>query len=172
MSADPTAWFDQAERGAHDIVVGLAHGSTQGFGGHSEASIPIHSERADVAGLDYLALGDWHGTTQVTAKAWYSGTPEPEGYVDNDPGNILLVEIAGPGADPDVTPVQTAKYTWQRHKVVCGSFDNIALMTELLANAEDGAPRRLIRLDLEGELAVADEAELRVLLDEAAPTFL
>ena len=171
MSADPTAWFDDVERDPRDVVIGLAHGSTQGFGGQSETSILISPQRAAASGLDYLALGDWHGTTQVADKAWYCGTPEPEGYVDNDPGNILVVEIAGAGARPNITAVPTGKYNWQRHKVTCGALDNAAVITELLADAQNQAQRRLIRLDLEGEVTLAEEAQLRLLLDDAAPTF-
>ncbi len=76
---------------AGTLRIGLAHGSVQGFGSAGEANVPIDPARVKSAGLSYLALGDWHGTTRISDRAWYSGTPEPDGFRDNDPGNALVV---------------------------------------------------------------------------------
>ncbi|MGI9424717.1 MAG: metallophosphoesterase family protein, partial [Hyphomicrobiaceae bacterium] len=99
-AGDPTDWFQSAAREPSDIVIGLAHGSAHTFGGDSEAAVQISPVQAESAGVDYLALGDWHGLKQVGDKTWYSGTPEPERYVNNQPGHVVVVEVAGPGAAP------------------------------------------------------------------------
>ena len=95
---DPTAWMDGAATPAGTLRIGLAHGSVQGFGSAGEANVPIDPARVKSAGLSYLALGDWHGMTRISDRAWYSGTPEPDGFRDNDPGNALIVRIDGAGA--------------------------------------------------------------------------
>ena len=59
-------------------------------------------DRAATARLDYLALGDWHGTRRIDARTWYSGTPEPDRFKANEPGNVLQVDIARAGAEPIV----------------------------------------------------------------------
>ena len=79
------------------LRIGLAHGSVQGFGSAGDANVPIDPARVKSAGLSYLALGDWHGTTRISDRAWYSGTPEPDGFRDNDPGNALIVRLDGAG---------------------------------------------------------------------------
>ena len=72
-------------------------------------------DRAVRAGLDYLALGDWHGVRQAGPKAWYAGTPEPDRFRDNAPGHALAVRIAAAGAEPEVERHRLAQYRWQRH---------------------------------------------------------
>ena len=96
-SGDPTAWMDSAPTPAGALRIGLAHGSVQGFGSAGDANVPIDPARVKSAGLSYLALGDWHGTTRISDRAWYSGTPEPDGFRDNDPGNALIVRLDGAG---------------------------------------------------------------------------
>ena len=157
---DPTAWFDGAERDAGDIVIGLAHGSTQTFGGSSEASIAISPERAATARLDYLALGDWHGTRQISERVWYSGSPEPESYVDNQSGQALVVDIEGVGALPSVVQVPTGQYSWHRVRMDLGAGQSVDEVRAHLAIFEAAAAQTLLRLDLTGQLSVSEEARL------------
>ena len=113
---DPTEWFatGMAATPAGMPRIGLAHGSVQGILADGiDSSNPIAAARAQSAGLDYLALGDWHGTKQIDARTWYSGTPETDRFRANESGQALLVELGGPGALPNVTPVATGEYRWQ-----------------------------------------------------------
>lgn len=60
-SSDPTDWMNTAETPDGAMRIGLAHGPIQSFGEtHLPADLiaPDHAKRA---GLDWLALGDWHG---------------------------------------------------------------------------------------------------------------
>ena len=94
---DPTAWMD--EQGTEDslIRIGLAHGAAYGFNMNEEQRAnPIEPTRPDLARLDYLALGDWHGELQVNERCWYSGTPETDSFQTRGRGTALLVEIDGP----------------------------------------------------------------------------
>lgn len=111
---DLTAWFDAAETPAGMLRIGLAHGSVQGLLPEDiDSTNPIAPDRASTARLDYLALGDWHGCKRIDARTWYAGTPEPDRFKDNGAGQALLVDIAAPGAEPQVTPVAVARFRWQ-----------------------------------------------------------
>ncbi len=98
---DPTEWMDHAATPPGVLRIGLAHGSVHGFGSEGESSVPLARDRAARAGLAYLALGDWHGAKQIDARTWYSGTPEPDRFKENESGNILAVSVEG-GALPAV----------------------------------------------------------------------
>ena len=90
--------MDAAATPAGALRVGLAHGSVAGrLPDDADAANPIAADRATGARLDYLALGDWHGTLEIAPRTWYAGTPEPDRFRANDAGNALLVELDGPG---------------------------------------------------------------------------
>jgi len=74
--------------------VGLIHG---GVSLQAEAdNYPISKDDIDSLKYDYLALGDWHSTLDVSTAdvvAWYSGSPEVLALSQKKSGNILLVRI-------------------------------------------------------------------------------
>ena len=116
--SDLTDWFASATVSADLFRVGLAHGSVQGILADGiDSSNPIAAGRAEQSGLDYLALGDWHGTKQVDARTWYSGTPETDRFKANDSGQALVVVLPERGALPVVTTVATGQYRWQQDEV-------------------------------------------------------
>ena len=116
--SDLTDWFASATVSADLFRVGLAHGSVQGILADGiDSSNPIAAGRAEHSGLDYLALGDWHGTKQVDARTWYSGTPETDRFKANDSGQALVVMLPERGALPVVTAVATGQYRWQQDEV-------------------------------------------------------
>ena len=111
---DLTDWFDSAETPAGLLRIGLAHGSVQGILAEDiDSANPIAMDRPDRARLDYLALGDWHGTKIVGPRIAYSGTPEPARFKANDSGQALLVDIPAVGAFPHITPIATAQFRWR-----------------------------------------------------------
>ncbi len=110
---DLTEWFDACETPAGWHRIGMAHGAVQGVLAEDiDSANPIAPDRARRAKLDYLALGDWHGTKCIDERTWYSGTPEPDRFKANDSGQALLVEIDQPGALPRVTPIPVGQYRW------------------------------------------------------------
>ncbi len=111
---DLTAWFDTCDTPPGLLRLGLAHGSVQGLLAEDiDATNPIDPGRAARARLDYLALGDWHGCKRIDARTWYAGTPEPDRFKDNGAGQALLVDIAAPGAEPQVQALAVGQYRWQ-----------------------------------------------------------
>ncbi|MEM0134792.1 MAG: DNA repair exonuclease [Thermoplasmatales archaeon] len=105
---DPTDWIPSREEGDTRIRIGLAHGSLDFI---KEPNFPIATDRTRKSGLDYLALGDWHGFYQQ-GKAVYSGTPEQTSYADKSPGKVAVVEITGAGAEPVVQTQQVGILNW------------------------------------------------------------
>lgn len=157
---DLTAWFDHAETPKRAIRVGIAHGSVRELLPDSEVHNPIAADRAETAKLDYLALGDWHGTFKVNDRTWYAGTPEPDRFKSNDPGNVLAVEIEQPGAPPSVERIPVGHYVWRETDFSIRSAEDIpALDRELTALHSDPA-RLLVRLKLEGVVTLARRGQL------------
>jgi DNA repair exonuclease SbcCD nuclease subunit len=112
---DPTGWITGA-RGA-EIRLGLAHGNVEGLP-QADPDHPIARDAAERTGLDYLALGHWHSTAtfpdpQGVVRMAYSGTHETTRFAERESGYALLVEIAAPGAAPEVTSVRTGRLRWQ-----------------------------------------------------------
>ncbi len=111
---DLTEWFADAATAPGLLRIGMAHGSVQGILAEDiDSPNPIGTDRARQARLDYLALGDWHGSRQIDDRTWYSGTPETDRFRGNTSGQALLVELEGPGAAPAVTPLATGAYRWR-----------------------------------------------------------
>jgi hypothetical protein len=113
-----------------------------------------------------VALGDWHGTTEVTPKAWYSGTPETDRFpkgADNDPGNILEV-VAGRGLAPQVTKVRTSRLDWVSLDYrFTDDRQVIELESKLLQEVLTKADQTLIKLHFTGSLGIKASGELQKL---------
>lgn len=165
-TADLTDWFDTAATKEGLIRIGLAHGSVREFlPAASEASNPIALNRADRARLDYLALGDWHGRLQVSERAWYSGTPEPDRFRANDPGYVLDVTIESPGAVPVVEPIPIATYRWMQRNIdiAPGGAEDIR---GVLGGTEGDLQRLVLRLELQGTIDLATRAAVDEVLGD------
>ena len=136
---DLTDWFEHATTDPGVIRIGLAHGSAQGvLHDGIDSANPIAAGRADSAGLDYLALGDWHGTAQIDAKTWYSGTHEQDRFRGNDPGNVLIVEVEA-GQTPRVQRVRIGRHQWHQKDValqVASDIDALEETLEALTNTD------------------------------------
>lgn len=165
MSHDPTAWMDQVVTPAGMMRVGLAHGSVQGFGSERTASISIAPDRARIAGLAYLALGDWHGATEIDKRTWYSGTPEPDGYLDNAPGHALIVRLDGPGQPTSVERVPVGEYRWLERRIDASRATDVAHLEDEIRQLGSAAGRTLLSLIATGAVSVAEETALAGRLD-------
>lgn len=152
--ADLTEWFAGADTPSGMLRIGLAHGSVAGILAEGiDSSNPIAAGRAAQAGLDYLALGDWHGTRQVDERTWYSGTPETDRFRANASGQALIVELAAPGALPVVTPVVTGRYRWHSESTevhVPSDVDQLVQRVAAFGSADVVSLSVSGRTDLEG----------------------
>lgn len=178
-SSDPTAWIrDAVENGGlpEDLPrIVLAHGTIQGFGSsrQDEENQPpvtnwIDLSRLPMDGIDYIALGDWHGTKQVGPKAWYSGTPEidrfPKGE-GNDPGNLLQVTITR-GGIPQVVKIPSNRFLWKEFSFRFSDDGSLDIFTaqvdELIGQRGD---EHLLSLTLEGSLGIEASNRLEKALE-------
>ena len=163
---DPTAWMDTAPSEPGVLRVGLAHGVVEGLRAEPEAADnPIARDRAARARLDWLAVGDRHGTLEAAPRTWYAGTPEPDGFRYENAGNVLLVELDGPGAPPRVETVPLGHNRWQELALDLVPLPAAELRARLDGRlAELGPPERaVVRLELSGSVDLSG----RRALDEA-----
>ena len=167
--SDLTEWFDHAETTDGLLRIGLAHGSVQGILAEDEnATNPISPERYQSAALDFLALGDWHGTKQINPHTWYSGTPEQDRFRGNDPGNVLLVDIPEVGTEPQVEILPIGRHPWiqmSEHLAVSSDLD------QLIGNIETQPEQAVVALRLEGEISLLGKQQLERALSVAEARF-
>lgn len=172
-ASDLSDWMESAATPAGMLRIGLAHGAITGFETGGEANNPIAPGRAQSAGLDYLALGDWHRTLKVNDRAWYAGTPEPDRFGSQEQGTALLVDIEGPGAPPMVKACRTGTYRWLTTDVRITSAEDIPGL-EAGLRAHPDLSSLLLRLRITGALDLAARSDLstRLAALEAAMLWL
>jgi hypothetical protein len=118
--------------------------------------------------LDYIALGDWHGTKQVGPKAWYSGTPETDRFPKgegNDPGNLLKVTVSR-GQTPVVEKISSSRFLW---KELAFRFSDDASLDLLASQMDETIGQRgdehLLQLSLDGSLGIEASGRLEKILE-------
>ena len=189
-SVDPTAWIrqldfnDEAFLSPDQPRIVLAHGGIQGFSGRDygidEEAQAGASNRIDLAALercpiDYIALGDWHNGQQVAAKAWYSGTPEPDRFdqgENNQRGQVLVVAVER-GQPPQVEAVPTGRIGWHRLRLHFQADDDLERFERLVQERiGDRVARDLLRLEVIGTLSLAGHNRWQQRLEELAQQLL
>ena len=156
---DLTEWFDTCTTPPGLLRIGLAHGCVQGqLPEDIDSPNPIGADRARVAGLDYLALGDWHGCRQMDERTWYSGTPEPDRFRDNDPGHVLRVDIDAPGAPPVVTRIETCRFRWRTIEAALAVASDVEQLSNVLAASR---PSDVLSLRVTGQVDLPGLVRLR-----------
>ena len=118
---DLSSWIPAGTRGGDRYRIGLAHGRWQGYSGGSYPVNFIAANRAEAAGLDYLALGDFHSYTladhpAASARCYYAGTSECTACDEPRAGFALLVQVDKPGGVPRVSPQRMGKMPHGRNR--------------------------------------------------------
>lgn len=168
---DLTEWMDSAATPEGSIRLGLAHGAIQDFSEDAAASDVIAPDRATKAGLDYMALGDWHGPIAINERTHYSGTPEPDRFKHDKPGQALAVSIAGPGAVPEITAVETASFSWRTIPLELLSSDDSASAFDALLQSDLPRRQTLMRIVASGRARLGGRTSLTAAFNTAAPDF-
>ncbi len=168
---DLTEWMDGQATPDGTLRIGLAHGAIRSFSEEGAASEVIAPDRARRAGLDYLALGDWHGMVSVDPRTHYCGTPEPDRFKHDAPGTALLVTIPGPSMLPEIQALPTATFAWQSLNLhlLEGDAPEVSLNSLLPALRE--RRNSLIRVVASGHSRLAGRADLVAAVVKAAPDF-
>lgn len=110
-TSDPTASMVDMATPPGALRIGMGHGSITEFGTSGESANLIPPDRAQSAGLDYLALGDWHGFLTIGDRTAYSGTPETDRFGRDEPGACVAVDVRQ-GVTPAIERVETGRYRW------------------------------------------------------------
>lgn len=120
--------------------------------------------------IAYVALGDRHSTTDVgtSGRVWYSGAPEATDYVEDDPGNVLLVALDDTSVSVERRPVGTWRFV-QIAAELTGSADVHALEERLDAIVDKS--RTIVKLALVGQVSLAARVHLDEVLERAASLF-
>ena len=167
---DLTEWMDKEATPEGAIRIGLAHGPIQSFSEDSAATDVIAPDRARRAGLDYMALGDWHGALEIDARTRYSGAPEPDRFKHDRAGEALLVSIAERSALPQAAPFGTATFSWRNLNLHLLDGDDPA--STLAALLPDENRRTILaRVEATGRADLARRAALGGGIAGAAPDF-
>ena len=165
---DPTHWL-RSEQVYADLPddftrIVLAHGSTIDFQADNSLQSTINIQRLPTQQLDYIALGDWHGSMSIFGNnCYYAGTPEADKFplTAAYKNGVALSVTVSRGQPPEVEQHITGRFDWAvERRTIRDAAGVQRLDDELLAATSQSG--RLLRLVLDGSLNVADAAALKV----------
>lgn len=168
---DLSEWMDSAVTSEGTTRIGLAHGAVQSFSESGKGLDVIAPDRAQRAGLSYLALGDWHGSVEINARTRYSGTPEPDRFKHDRPGVALLVSIESTLAQPEVTPLETSAFSWRTLVLELLDTDDAVARMEAILPELRLRRHALVSLATEGRARLASRATLAAAIERSRPDF-
>ncbi len=161
---DPLATMTSPEG---SLRIALAHGGVTDFTDSGEAIAP---DRDRSAGLDYLALGDWHGRLAVSDRVHYSGSPEQDRFRHGRRGVCLAVAIDGPGALPEVAEIETGAFLWSDVDLPLHPGQDVgAALAEVLPLS--ARRNSLVRVTASGWASLSDQSDLARAAAQVAPDF-
>jgi DNA repair exonuclease SbcCD nuclease subunit len=162
--SDPTAAMVDMATPAGALRIGIAHGSITEFGAAGESFNLIPPDRSRSAGLDYLALGDWHGHLVVGDRTAYSGTPEVDRFGREEPGSCISVEPRR-GDAPSLMRIETGRYRWLSRRWETETAEDIERETSRL-RSETRLSDILLQLKLTGVTSLANRVAATALLED------
>ncbi len=168
---DLTEWMDTGQTPEGTLRIGLAHGAVQSFSEEDAGLDVIAPDRARRAGLTYLALGDWHGGVEIEPRTRYSGTPEPDRFKHDRPGEALLVSLEGAAAMPQVTALETGSFSWRSLALDLVDGDDAAARLEGMLPQARLRRQSLIRVVASGRSRLEGRTALAAAIGEALPDF-
>jgi DNA repair exonuclease SbcCD nuclease subunit len=168
----------QEQPAAGTTRVMVAHGIVDVLSPDAEATDLIGLAAAEAAiregRIHYLALGDRHSATDVgeTRAVWYSGSHVATDFRDQDPGNVLLIEIGdGSPLSVEKLPVDEAgAWTFVDQTFDLAGAEDVDAVESFLGEQPDKA-RTIVRLALTGQLSITAMARLDEVLDEYGDLF-
>ncbi|MEK7400024.1 MAG: DNA repair exonuclease [Candidatus Poribacteria bacterium] len=155
---------------ADGVHIGVAHGSLVGkFSAQDweDINLPIDPSCIERTGIDYLALGHWHGyrifedSNGITRIA-YSGTHEQTKYNEDDAGYCLMIQIDKKGDKPIIEPIKTGSLGWLSYEFDIKDYSSLTELRQYLDSINDAD---MVRLELRGELPLENKRELDNMLE-------
>ena len=169
---DLTDWMPGCSTPAGHLRIGLAHGGVVTFGSEDHGAETIPPERAASAGLDYLALGDWHGCRRIGERTFYSGSPERDRFKHQGRGVCLAVTIPDPGAEPEVTEIGTGRFYWHDIPLpLTPEQDSADALAAALPGDSSARRDTLVRVRASGWARLPQRTKLGRAVEDVAPEF-
>lgn len=154
------------------IVAGHGAVSTLDPDRESLATIDADSLKTVLRGnrAQFIALGDRHATFSVDERIWYPGAPEVTSRREDDPGNILLVDIDPQTHASSVEKVHIGRWTYLIVEEDVNSEEDVGHLERRLADLPD-KDSTAVWLILRGTLSTAAKSRLDEVLDHATDLF-
>lgn len=168
---------------AADALAEVAPGSVRILAGHGAVS-DLDPDRESVATIDtgnlktvlrenraqFVALGDRHATFEVGDRIWYPGAPEVTSRREDDPGNVLLVDIDADSHGAEVEKIQVGQWAFQVIEADLNSGADVDEFERRLDGIAD-KDRTAVWLILRGTLPTAAKARLDEVLEHSGDLF-
>ncbi len=142
----------------------IAHGSYEM--GNGEMNYPIKKEDIANSKFDYIALGDWHGTKDVSHqdhKAFYPGSLEPLAIDQKSSGKALLVTVE---KTTTVEEIQIGKINCEKLEIDITQAENIiSIIEKNLDNLIDHNKNYMIQVDLIGDRDLQTRFEFEKIIE-------
>jgi DNA repair exonuclease SbcCD nuclease subunit len=122
--------------------VGLAHAAIAIPGRTDHDEVVITTDEIAASGLDYLALGHWHGAQVATARGVtyaYAGAPEPVALDQDKAGKVLLVTLEQRDGEKKVAVEErvVGRTTFERVDVDAATIESQPALVARLRSAAD-----------------------------------
>lgn len=171
LVAEALAGLEAPPPGVVRVFAGHGAVDSLGLGSTNPATIGLEPLQQALEGglVDVAVLGDRHGTMEVAPAVWYCGTQEVTARDEDNPGNVLLVDVeAGHAPRVEVVPVGR----WQ-FLVIEEQLDSVGDVEVLARRLGDISrkDRSAIWLHLSGTLNAPAYARLETVIDEASDVF-
>jgi DNA repair exonuclease SbcCD nuclease subunit len=162
---DPSLALPERAEGDDRIRIGLVHGSTFDLQGY-QTNFPIARDAPEKRGMDYLAIGDFHGFRVMPengiAPIVYPGTPEPTNFKEQGAGHVAIVSFRRRGVAPRIRKERVARWTWRD--------ETVSSIVGLRNLAGEDLSSTILRLRLEMTVSIADHDEIAGILRSLAGT--
>jgi DNA repair exonuclease SbcCD nuclease subunit len=152
------------------VRVVAGHGTVLGIDRNNPAGISEDALSAAIAAgrAQFAVLGDRHSTTRVAERIYYPGAPEVTSRREDDPGNVLVVDVDAGSVAVDKVAVGTWSYVHHQAELVSeADVDDLERRLAELPAKE----RTAVWLSLTGALSVGEKARLDTILDASRDLF-
>ncbi|SDR79055.1 DNA repair exonuclease SbcCD nuclease subunit [Brevibacterium sandarakinum] len=181
-------WFSKRPQGdlvaqATQNLAEVTPGTVRIIAGHGAVST-LDPDRESLATIDtdslkavlredraqFVVLGDRHATYSVDERIWYPGAPEVTSRREDDPGNVLLVDIDAQSHASSVEKMHIGRWSYLVVDEDVNSEDDISHLEQRLADIPD-KDSTAVWLVLRGTLSTAAKSRLDDILDHATDLF-
>lgn len=181
-------WFSKRPQGdlvaqAAQNLAEVAPGTVRIIAGHGAVST-LDPDRESLATIDtdslravvkegraqFVALGDRHATYSIDETIWYPGAPEVTSRREDDPGNILLVDVDPQTHASSVEKVHIGRWSYLVVEEDVNSDEDVSRLEQRLTDIPN-KDSTAVWLILRGTLSTAAKSRFDEVLDHAADLF-